>query len=229
MNGPIASALHLLLLQVLLLRSTGRRSRLLLRWFHPVEVLVESVERTTRKCWQLTKAPVEARRERIRDAGLCYICLRRGHIAKECTERCANCGRRHHRLCCTPHWDPPGSATPLPPVADDALATAAPSFAVSQHCSASLQTASVLVACADGRYVEATALLDSGSDRSYVTSDMVRKVSPRYMGKANLNYAPFGSKKPTSLDACMYQIVVSSHDHSTNVACPLTFVEVPTI
>ena len=64
---------------------------------------------------------------------------------------------------------------------------------------------------------------------SYITSDFVRKVSPRYVGKGNLNYAPFSREKPISLDACMYQLSVAPNDPSSNVACSLTFVEVPTI
>lgn len=45
---------------------------------------------------------VEARRQLLKKAGRCFVCLRTGHISKECRSKgkCNKCGRRHHTSIC---------------------------------------------------------------------------------------------------------------------------------
>ena len=45
---------------------------------------------------------VEARRQILKKAGRCFMCLRAGHISKECHSkiRCSKCGKRHHNTIC---------------------------------------------------------------------------------------------------------------------------------
>ena len=43
------------------------------------------------------------RKEKLRVAGLCYRCLKAGHIAKGCSSMCQNCKGRHHVLLCNPN------------------------------------------------------------------------------------------------------------------------------
>ena len=45
---------------------------------------------------------VEARKEILRRSGRCFICLRKGHIGRECrsTTKCSKCGGRHHISIC---------------------------------------------------------------------------------------------------------------------------------
>ena len=58
---------------------------------------------TTERCFKFLRAPMSERKEKLRVAGLCYRCLKAGHIAKGCSSMCQNCKGRHHVLLCNPN------------------------------------------------------------------------------------------------------------------------------
>ena len=73
------------------------------------------------------------------------------------------------------------------------------------------------------------ALLDSGADRSYISRDLVNKLRPRYIGRTDLHYAPFASRKSSPLECAMYDVsFIDCHDCMPNDCC-MSFCEVPTI
>ena len=88
---------------ILLLRSTRHlRPRLLFR-----TVLLKSTvvfycnsDHLTNSC-DIVK-DVQARKDILRRAGRCYICLRRNHISKNCRSalKCGKCQGRHHETIC---------------------------------------------------------------------------------------------------------------------------------
>ena len=58
---------------------------------------------TAERCWNLTKlSTVSERRSKVQVCGLCFRCLRRDHVAKDCLNKCDKCGGRHHVLLCDP-------------------------------------------------------------------------------------------------------------------------------
>ncbi|XP_037775537.1 uncharacterized protein LOC119572501 [Penaeus monodon] len=58
-----------------------------------------------------------------------------------------------------------------------------------------LQTARVKVYGDSGICCEATLLFDTGSDRSYVSSNFVKKVKPKWVSSETVSYAAFGGSK----------------------------------
>ena len=52
----------------------------------------------TERCWDLTKAPISVRRDKIRNAGLCFRCLSKSHLAQRCESVCVKCKGKHHAL-----------------------------------------------------------------------------------------------------------------------------------
>ena len=65
-----------------------------------------------------------------------------------------------------------------------------------ENCVTILQTARVYVI--GENTVEATLLFDNGSDRSYVTSSLVKKASLKPVSKVSVTYTPFGGGKSGS-------------------------------
>ena len=88
-----------------------------------------------------------------------------------------------------------------------------------------LQTLRVTVR--GGRVVDdVTILLDTGCDRSYISSALVRRVEPRWVESQMLSYAPFGSKESGK---CALRNVFSLDLLGTSKNHPLLVTEVPVI
>ena len=51
-------------------------------------------------CPRYKKAPIHIRRQKVRDARLCFRCLQ-PHFASGCTEQCQRCNGSHHRSICS--------------------------------------------------------------------------------------------------------------------------------
>ena len=52
-------------------------------------------------CGEVTS--IEERRKKLREAGRCFSCLRRGHMARQChsKKKCTRCSGRHHDSICS--------------------------------------------------------------------------------------------------------------------------------
>lgn len=127
---------------------------------------------------------VQARREALRRAGRCYICLRRHHISRDCrsSNRCGQCRGRHHLSICTR-----GTGRGEPPVAPDGHPGANqsggltnPPADASRSTSTMYVDARTLVLLQTARLrvsnpsaptsVSIRAIMDGGSQRTYVTN-----------------------------------------------------------
>ena len=67
-----------------------------------------SKHHSTDRCFKLLLVPVGTRKEKLRSAGLCFRCLKSGHIARGCSACCIHCQGRHHPLLCNPMTSDPG-------------------------------------------------------------------------------------------------------------------------
>ena len=129
----------------------------------------------SKTCRKLLSNDISVRQNMIKDAGLCFRCLEKGHIVKGCASKCSKCNGRHHYVCCyqmskSDNYTGDNSANPMnttPKQLDMSRVGVAGSDKISSKCSI-LQTASVYV-CLQGRETKATLLFDSGADRSYVS------------------------------------------------------------
>lgn len=66
-------------------------------------------------------------------------------------------------------------------------------YLLKQKCKV-LTTAKVKVCVKNGKYSEATLLFDPGSDNSYVSSKLVKKVRPRWVASEHISYSVFCGK-----------------------------------
>ena len=175
------------------------------------------------RCYQLVKVPITERRDKLQTAGLCYRCLAKGHIARGCSAFCARCSGRHHQILCIPQGNDSNSATskkgltasnipaldaskPDPSVSnsDAKVALHSHSGVLSDpfppdkpkvpHLRVLLQIARV-TACGNRDVTGVTVLIDTGSDRSYISESLIRRLEPEWVEAQNVSYAPFGSRK----------------------------------
>lgn len=135
------------------------------------------------KC-QTIKNP-QARKQVLRTSGRCFVCLKHHHVSNNCRSniRCSNCHRRHHASIClrsSARSDSNGLIEYIPVAGthtstDRAVqAQATSAMYVVAHTPILLQTTRVIVCDASqperNPSREVRAILDLGSQRSYVTS-----------------------------------------------------------
>ena len=158
---------------------------------------------------------VDARKQILRSSGRCFICLRKGHISRDCRSRskCPKCGGRHHFSICLKRERRPDPAAnpsatsnphPPPPARLDPEATpfvAPPTTTASMYVDANktvlLQTARAVVYNPRGSQssLEVRAVLDAGSQRSYVTTRVKDLLQLEPRGQQPMSIITFGSTK----------------------------------
>ena len=100
---------------------------------------------------------------------------------------CARCGKEHHEFLCRDN-EPNGAV---------ALSNVCP------RGSTFFQMAEVEVG-PEKKVINV--FFDSGSDHSYIASDLVDVVRPQYLGKKSLSFAPFGGGRSEEEDRNMYRV-----------------------
>ncbi|XP_062704294.1 uncharacterized protein LOC134286658 [Aedes albopictus] len=140
---------------------------------------------------------VDQRVSKVKQSGLCFNCLRKGHQIRACPsdKSCLKCSRRHHSML---HFEQQFQPEPKEqnssvlseqPEVETAVASTAPEEPVSTACSGIdrrakhvfLMTALVNVASKSGKSFKLRALLDSGSQVNLVSEAAVKLLGlPRY-------------------------------------------------
>ena len=169
------------------------------------------------RCWNLTKlSTVSERRSKVQMCGLCFRCLRRDHVAKDCLNKCDKCGGRHHVLLCDPRPTSTeekcstistsrrsDSHGPVSHSTEQKYTNSNLSLASNYNVHANskdsktkrvlLQTTDVTASGCTGKSGIFTLLFDTGSDRSYVSSRLVKRVEPEWVGTQPISYSAFGT------------------------------------
>ena len=128
----------------------------------------------------------DARRQILLKTGRCFICLRKGHMGKDCrsSTRCASCRGRHHTSICGSTRNPQGSTSPVPSSSSSQLQQGTPLTAKTGTSSVSLyvdmrtpvllQTATTMAYSRERltRPQKVRLILDSGSQKSYVSAKL---------------------------------------------------------
>ena len=148
----------------------------------------------------------EQRKRILRTAGRCFICLKRHHISRNCrsSARCNNCRGRHHTsICMTSRTSADATATssgistrnpPPPTSASQDVYVPTTTALVGSHTPILLQTAKVTVCgTSSGSTLEVRAILDSGSQRSYITTRVRERLQLRMVRSENMSIKSFGS------------------------------------
>ena len=196
------------------------------------------------------------RYQALKVRGLCFCCLSPSHSARFCNVRCQHCKGRHHQMCCrsthavisgVPQVDlqqgsrvgsrvkgdaAPGRVSTVPGAQGGLSVGPNPRTDASLSCNTDglcsvLPTATVNVMSVLGP-VKATLIFDSGSDRTYVSEQLMKKVQGKWKGSCEMTYAAFGGGKSSS--TCnVYELAVSGANLAMPTVQTIQAVQVPVI
>ena len=188
---------------------------------------------------------VEERKRILREAGRCFVCLRRGHVVRQCTSRgrCSHCRGRHHGSICGNQKPAEGEAKPPDsregaPVKTNPSGTNPAAAPFKPDTSTTLWTNSsqaVLLQTAKAagfnpanpkRSGHVRVVFDTGSQRSYVTEHVARNLSLVEEGEQPLTILTFGSNREQTRVCKFVTMGLASRDGMTK---QLRLFVVPTI
>ena len=152
------------------------------------------------QCYSIKGLNGEELRGKVRDSRLCYICLGK-HFARDCYSKikCKGCGGRHNSILCT-KGNPSVSAssdqsTPLretQPQSQNQRNVVSYAHFENQNKTTVMQVVKAKLQSKGGKIVEANVLFDGGSDLSFVTQDLVKKLDLKKSGEETFSFSGFG-------------------------------------
>ena len=181
-------------------------------------------------CGEVRDLDVPARKQRTYQAGLCFRCLRSGHRADQCGARCTNCTGKHHAIFCFRQTQAAGSSASVGRNAVRVKNEEASLSCVDRPCSNQvvLPTARVNVHGPKG-VVSATLLFDTGSQRTFVSKNLVKRVGAECLGSQRVSFAAFGGSRSPDEERGVFNMKVSGANLSTPNIHSFPAVEVPVI
>ena len=153
-------------------------------------------------CTEITD--INARKSILRSTGKCYICLRKGHTSRNCTSNitCRKCRGKHHTsICQTQQREPDPPKDPSKEVKKTGPSEKRDTTSLyvgSMQNAVLLQTAQLKMNNPDypSNVAIARAVMDSGSQRTYITSWLRDKLRLPTVKKEFLSIKAFGSRMP---------------------------------
>ena len=149
------------------------------------------------ECTKYTIA--KTRKQRIK--GSCYICLKQGHIANDCPKRisCFHCGKwsHHHRSLCTQKFGtvPREQANLAEEQSSQDEVLNIENNRISSGEMVLVQIARADINNPDNGFKQNTRmLLDSGSQRTYITESLARKMNLEIAKREEITLVTFGSE-----------------------------------
>ena len=141
----------------------------------------------------------EARQKILSQSGRCFICLRKGHQARSCTNTrgCRHCQRKHHQsICPQPQKKPPQDSqesAQVPETPNDSTEAGNPTITATRLSKGTVlfQTARA-VATGNGKSAPVRVLFDPGSQRSYVSNVVLQRLDIKPVKKEVLHLNTFG-------------------------------------
>ena len=162
-------------------------------------------------CKQVTD--IAARKEILQQAKRCFKCLKLGHYAKSCAQRCRKCGGGHHQLICKGKTQAPQDR-PTEEDSSDRLLTAT----VKEKKQVLLQTAQAIAFGEDSsKAIPVCILFDGGSQRSYITDELKKKLKLQVESTETLNINTFGSEKYNKKKCESVQLSIAANSQSRPV------------
>ena len=197
---------------------------------------------STFECPSLATLSIPQKKERLFAAMICMKCLAKStptapHDFGSCKSKCAHCKGPHNAILCMKksqsgkHTHSHSKSNSDLSVSsydsvNQASAVTMTSTSASNHQNVLLQTIKVSVSGRSGKCRNILALFDSGSDRTYVSQNLVDSVDPEWVESNMLSCAAFGEEnKPVAKKREVYNLLLKGEEgaYTLNATC------VPTI
>ncbi|XP_055622774.1 uncharacterized protein LOC129766280 [Toxorhynchites rutilus septentrionalis] len=184
------------------------------------------------KCPSFLKMNVGQRVSKVKQIGMCFNCLRKGHQIRDCPsdKSCSKCGKKHHTML---HFEREFCTEPKSQSSNTSEKTASvsaiPESPVSTACSSIqrptkqvlLMTALVSVASKSGKIFKLRALLDSGSQVNLVSESAIHLLAlPKY--PANVPVIGVGGAKSRILHHVIMRLFSDYTGFQSDVDCLVT-------
>ncbi|CAB4006955.1 G2 M phase-specific E3 ubiquitin- ligase, partial [Paramuricea clavata] len=190
-----------------------------------------------------TVTDLTKRREILVNAKRCFKCLRQGHEVRDCRnpKLCRNCGGRHHQSICSkgfiprnlPEKNEPNKNEPNKDEQNkdkgagnvgskDSTLTVGNLVTSKRH--VLLQTARAVATNEDGsKTCPVRILFDSGSQRSYLTDDLKRKLNLNPIKTETLYLNTFGDSKHERKSCQLFNLNLRDRDNEITPIWALNF------
>ena len=191
----------------------------------------------TEKCRQWSSLNLEERHDKIKELNLCFRCLKPNCYSKICKKFCPIPGcvkGKHHFLLCKKKFqnksEQNGSTSTN--FKDSSLnknsgGSNPALMSAKSHSSVVMQIIKVPVKSSNGKIKFANVLLDTGSDKTYVSSQFCNEIKPKWEGCEPVSYTAFGSKETGSRTLRnVYTLLLSCKN---NHLLPVVATEIPVI
>ena len=181
------------------------------------------------ECRKVKNLTLAERREALMRSAACFWCLRPGHRASVCRAnqpRCRNCGNRHSWLLCENGVTESGLQSS--PAATDATVTAASTSIEKPSQEILMQTARVK-AQGEGGGALIRIMLDSGSNQTFIRSDLAKKLGCKELGNQQLNVQTFGGAHAANQPSRKVQVSLFPSDGRESRGLTLAAYGVPNI
>ena len=148
---------------------------------------------------------VDTRKLKVR--GYCFICLKKGHLLKECTSTraCVYCEKKgnHHRSLC-----PNQFSKQQKELSNASLKTTETNLVAAEE-SVIMQTAQTDLmnsGCNENNKRNARVLLDCGSKRTYISKEVADELNLTPIGENRLTIFTFGTTKPKNIQTPLVEV-----------------------
>lgn len=152
-------------------------------------------------CKEFKSKHISERREFLSKRGCCFVCFFRGHLANTCKSniRCKICARRHYDIMC-----PENKTEKVVETESTALSN--------KTCNQEVLMQTLTVCLINkNKEIQIRALIDTGSQKSYLTKGTINQIEYTPIGQENLNHSLFGGLQQTNKHK-KYRIYLSSLD-----------------
>ena len=183
----------------------------------------EKKNHNSQDCYQVKEFDREKKIDILKRKGACFRCLKKGHSSKNCKSKikCLLCNYSHHVVMCSRLKD---TNKDIKGPKLDELATKVvcidketETLTAQERNGTLLQTLIVKVKSKNNSYKLARLLLDSGSQRSYITKDGVAKLDLEKICQETLSHSLFGGTKTKLQEHGVYDVTLLSCDEKFEI------------